>query len=151
MNLEEKKRISQNLSSLKEHLCDLDPVIDRLIEKEVFKLEHRDQIEQAGSHQKQVNEFIKILTSSPNSDAYVTFIDALHSERFYGLVEKIQSTPVFQRCMSSASTTVPYIEVTSMNLTVSEFVNSIYNCIIPVRHIDTVKLTMQVGHIRIVI
>ncbi|XP_069142643.1 golgin subfamily A member 6-like protein 22 [Argopecten irradians] len=117
MNLEEKKRISQNLSSLKEHLCDLDPVIDRLIEKEVFKLEHRDQIEQAGSHQKQVNEFIKILTSSPNSDAYVTFIDALHSERFYGLVEKIQSTPVFQRCMSSASTTVPYIEVTSMNLT----------------------------------
>ncbi|XP_033745735.1 rRNA biogenesis protein RRP36-like [Pecten maximus] len=110
MNLEEKRRISQNLSSLKEHLSDLDPVIDRLIEKEVFKLEHRDQIEQAGSHPKQINEFIKILTSSPNADAYVTFLDALHSEKFYGLADKIQSTPVFQRCMSSASTSLAYSE-----------------------------------------
>lgn len=92
MNLEEKSRITQNLSSLKDNLSDLDPLIDRLIEKEVFKLEHRDQIEQMGGHQKQVNEFIKILTSSPNAESYTTFLEALQSEKFYSLVDKIQGT-----------------------------------------------------------
>jgi len=94
MNTEEKSKITQNLTFLKDCLLDLDPVIDRLIENEIFKLEHRAQIEASGTQYRQLNEFIRILTSSPHKDAYITFIDALTAEKHFSLVEKLQNTTI---------------------------------------------------------
>ncbi|OWF55718.1 involucrin-like [Mizuhopecten yessoensis] len=94
MNPDEKSKIIQNLTYLKERLVELDPIIDRLIENDVFRFHHRAQIEQISkpTPHRQFNEFIKILTSSGNRDAYSTFIEALKTEGYTPIAQKLQKT-----------------------------------------------------------
>lgn len=94
MNQEEKCRITQNLTYLKERLVDLDPIIDRLIENDVFRIDHREKIEQISkpTPHRQFNEFIKLLTTSGSRDAYPTFLDALKVEGYNHIAQKLQRT-----------------------------------------------------------
>lgn len=92
MNQEEHKKILQNLTYMKGRLVELDPLIDKLIEKDVFKFEHRDQIESHPTAHRQFNEFIKILKASPNKDTFACFIEALNADGHQALAQKIQST-----------------------------------------------------------
>ncbi|OWF55716.1 uncharacterized protein LOC110456061 [Mizuhopecten yessoensis] len=92
MNQEEHKKILQNLTYMKGRLVELDPLIDKLIEKDVFKFEHREQIECHPTAHRQFNEFIKILRASPHKDAFACFLDALIADGHQALVQKLQST-----------------------------------------------------------
>ncbi|OWF43577.1 cingulin-like [Mizuhopecten yessoensis] len=96
MNREQKKRITQNITCLKERLVDLDPIIDILIERDVLTMEHRNRIEQIAcptSHRK-FNEFMSVLLASPDPNAYYVLIEALQTERHFFLVDKLQNTVV---------------------------------------------------------
>lgn len=94
MNVEDKSKITQNLTYLKERLVDLDPLIDRLIEANVFQLDHRAQIEQISkpTPHRQFNEFIKLLTSSPSDYAFPAFVEALGDEGYALIAQKLQKT-----------------------------------------------------------
>ncbi|XP_033745682.1 involucrin-like [Pecten maximus] len=94
MNQDDKSKIIQNLTYLKERLLDLDPIIDQLIENGVFRFDHRAQIEQISkpTPHRQFNEFIKLLTSSANREAYNTFIDALKNAGYIPIAQKLQKT-----------------------------------------------------------
>ena len=96
MNREQRKRITQNLTNLKERLVDLDPIIDKLIERDVFTLEHRSRIEQVspGTPQRKFNEFIQILLASPEPSTYQVFLEALAEERHQYMVERLQNTVI---------------------------------------------------------
>lgn len=96
MNREFRKRITQNLTYLKERLVDLDPIIDQLIEKDVIQLEQRLKIEQVSppTPQKKFNEFIQILLSSPEPNAYNVFIEALYEERHFHIVDRLQNCQI---------------------------------------------------------
>lgn len=92
MNQEEHKKILQNLTFMKGRLVELDPLIDKLIEKDVFKFEHREQIETYPTAHRQFNEFIKILRASPHKDAFACFIESLNADGHHTLVQKLEST-----------------------------------------------------------
>ncbi|XP_062613072.1 golgin subfamily A member 6-like protein 26, partial [Saccostrea cucullata] len=96
MNREQRKRITQNITNLKERLVDLDPIIDRLIEKDVFTLEHRERIEHVSpaTPQKKFNEFIQLLLSSPEPNTYFVFLEALTEERHHYMAERLQNTVI---------------------------------------------------------
>lgn len=96
MNREQKKRITQNITCLKERLIDLDPILDVLIERDVLTMEHRNRIEQIScpTAQRKFNEFVSVLLASPNPAAYHVFIEALQTERHFFVVEKLQNTIV---------------------------------------------------------
>lgn len=96
MNREQKKRITQNITCLKERLIDLDPILDLLIERDVLTIDHRSRIEQITSPtpQRKFNEFISVLLASPEPSAYHVFIEALQDERHYFIVDKLQNTVV---------------------------------------------------------
>lgn len=96
MNREQRKRITQNITNLKERLVDLDPIIDRLIEKDVFSLEHREKIEHVSpaTPQKKFNEFIQLLLASPEPNTYFVFLEALTEERHHYMAERLQNTVI---------------------------------------------------------
>ncbi|XP_060064641.1 uncharacterized protein LOC132544994 [Ylistrum balloti] len=96
MNREQKKRITQNITCLKERLIDLDPILDLLIERDVLTMGHRNQIEQIAcpTNQRKFNEFISVLLASPEPSAYHVFIEALQAERHQFIVDKLQNTVV---------------------------------------------------------
>ncbi|KAK3101220.1 hypothetical protein FSP39_001858 [Pinctada imbricata] len=94
MNREQRKRITQNLTNLKERLVDLDPIIDKLIENDVFTLSDRSRIEQVTpcTTQRKFNEFVQLLLASPEPSCYQVFLDALTEERHHYMVERLQNT-----------------------------------------------------------
>ncbi|XP_063405081.1 girdin-like [Mytilus trossulus] len=96
MNKEHRKRITQNLTYLKERMLDLDPLLDCLIERDVFQLEHRSRIDAATppTPQRKFNEFIQLLLSSSHPAAYHAFLEALQNERQFYVVERLQNTVV---------------------------------------------------------
>ena len=96
MNREQRKRITQNITNLKERLVDLDPIIDRLIEKDVFTLEHRERIDHVSpaTPQKKFNEFIQLLLASPEPNTYFVFLEALTEERHHYMAERLQNTVI---------------------------------------------------------
>lgn len=96
MNKECRKRITQNLTYLKERMLDLDPLVDCLIERDVFQLEHRARIDAASppTPQRKFNEFVQMLLSSSHPAAYHVFLEALQKERQYYVVERLQNTIV---------------------------------------------------------
>lgn len=96
MNREQKKRITQNITNLKERLIDLDPIIDILIERDVLTLEHRARIESIThpTPQRRFNEFIQLLLGSPEPLAYNVFIEALTIERQHYVVNRLKNTVI---------------------------------------------------------
>lgn len=96
MNRDQKKRITQNITYLKERLIDLDPILDILIERDVLSMDHRTKIEQISqpTPQRKFNEFIQILLASPEPTAYDTFVEALDAERHHPIVDRLQNTVV---------------------------------------------------------
>lgn len=109
MNREQRKRITQNITNLKERLVDLDPIIDRLIEKDVFSLEHREKIEHVSpaTPQKKFNEFIQLLLASPEPNTYFVFLEALTEERHHYMAERLQNTVISGKSCTACS----YIEL----------------------------------------
>lgn len=105
MNREQRKRITQNITNLKERLVDLDPIIDRLIEKDVFSLEHREKIEHVSpaTPQKKFNEFIQLLLASPEPNTYFVFLEALTEERHHYMAERLQNTVISGKSCTACS------------------------------------------------
>ena len=77
-------------------MVDLDPIIDRLIEKDVFTLEHRERIDHVSpaTPQKKFNEFIQLLLASPEPNTYFVFLEALTEERHHYMAERLQNTVI---------------------------------------------------------
>jgi len=94
MNANEKGKITQNLTYLKDRMGELDPIIDILIEKGVFRLEHRGHIEGISKPtiHRQFNEFIKLLVSSPCKQTFQVFIEGLKETGYGFLAQKLQKT-----------------------------------------------------------
>lgn len=109
MNREQRKRITQNITNLKERLVDLDPIIDRLIEKDVFSLEHREKIEHVSpaTPQKKFNEFVQLLLASPEPNTYFVFLEALTEERHHYMAERLQNTVISGKSCTACS----YIDI----------------------------------------
>ncbi|XP_062583656.1 myosin-2-like [Saccostrea cucullata] len=92
MDSEQRKRITSNITFLKERLGYLDPILDRLVEKNVLTMEQRERIEkvQPPTPHKKFNEFIQFLLASPGPGTFPAFIASLEEERFFNIVEKLQ-------------------------------------------------------------
>lgn len=90
-------RITQNIVYLKNSLSHLDPLIDMLIETEIFVLADRNRIESDSTQHQQFNKFINILTSSANGKAYRQFRRALGSLGYAEVVDKLDKTTPKQR------------------------------------------------------
>ncbi|OWF55717.1 uncharacterized protein LOC110456068 [Mizuhopecten yessoensis] len=92
MNQDEHKKIEQNISFMKERLVKLDPLIEKLTRRGVFKFEDRHQIVKYSTDHRRFNEFIKKLKASPNRDAFVCFLEALNADGHNAIVQKVQNT-----------------------------------------------------------
>ena len=92
MDKEQRKRITSNITFLKERLGYLDPILDNLVTKDVLSPEQRERIDKVKpptSH-KRFNEFIQFLLASPDPTTFNSFITALEEERYFNIVEKLQ-------------------------------------------------------------
>ncbi|KAJ8308861.1 hypothetical protein KUTeg_013735 [Tegillarca granosa] len=91
MDKEQKGKITSNLTFLKERLGFLDPILDRLVEKNIISFDQREKIENVYpcTTQKKFNEFISILLASPSSNAFPAFLQALEEEGYYNITEKL--------------------------------------------------------------
>ncbi|XP_069114665.1 uncharacterized protein [Argopecten irradians] len=90
-----KSIISQNLVHIKSTLSHLDPIIDRLIEGGIFGFGDRSRIEAVSAPQQQFNNFINILVTSSNPNAFRVFRKALKSEGYGTVADKLdKTTPV---------------------------------------------------------
>lgn len=92
MDKEQKKRITSNITFLKERLGYLDPILERLVEKNVISVEQRDRVEKVNppTPHRKFNEFIQLLLNSHEPHAFNIFIEVLEDERFFNIVEKLQ-------------------------------------------------------------
>ena len=92
MDSEQRKRITSNITFLKERLGYLDPILDRLVEKNVLTMEQRERIEkvQPPTPHKKFNEFIQFLLASPDPGTFPSFIASLEEERYFNIVERLQ-------------------------------------------------------------
>lgn len=79
--------------NLKEWFVDLDFIIDRFIEKDVFFLEYWEKIEYVSLVilQKKFNEFIQFLLVLFEFNMYFVFLEVLIEERYYYMVEWLQN------------------------------------------------------------
>ena len=91
MDKEQKKRITSNITFLKERLAYLDPIIDRLVDKGIFTYEQKERIDKVTppTPHKRFNEFIQMLLSSLEPNCFQSFIQCLEEERYYNIVEKL--------------------------------------------------------------
>lgn len=98
MDKEQKKRITSNITFLKERLGYLDPILERLVEKNVISVEQRDRVEKVNppTPHRKFNEFIQLLLNSHEPHAFNIFIEVLEDERFFNIVEKLQKDSKFK-------------------------------------------------------
>lgn len=91
MDKEQKKRITSNITFLKERLGYLDPILDHLVDRNVLSCHQRDQIDRVNppTPHKKFNEFIQLLLASPEPHAFTSFVQSLEEERFFNIVEKL--------------------------------------------------------------
>lgn len=97
MDSEQRKRITSNITFLKERLGYMDPILDRLVEKNVLTMEQRERIEkvQPPTPHKKFNEFIQFLLASPDPGTFPSFIASLEDERYFNIVERLQKDGMF--------------------------------------------------------
>ncbi|KAK3102648.1 hypothetical protein FSP39_012845 [Pinctada imbricata] len=103
MDKEQRKRITSNITFLKERLGYLDPILDNLLSKDVLSPEQRDRIDkvQPPTPHKKFNEFIQFLLASPDPGTFNSFITALEEERYFNIVEKLNKDGTGRRAQSS--------------------------------------------------
>ncbi|XP_069142691.1 kinesin-1 heavy chain-like [Argopecten irradians] len=91
MDKEQKKRITSNITFLKERLGYLDPILDHLVDRNVITFDERERIDKVNppTPHKKFNEFIQLLLASPEPQAFTAFIQSLEEERFFNIVEKL--------------------------------------------------------------
>ncbi|XP_033745727.1 involucrin-like [Pecten maximus] len=91
MDKEQKKRITSNITFLKERLGYLDPILDHLVDRNVITFDERERIDKVNppTPHKKFNEFIQLLLASPEPHAFTAFIQSLEEERFFNIVEKL--------------------------------------------------------------
>ncbi|XP_021343214.1 centromere-associated protein E-like isoform X2 [Mizuhopecten yessoensis] len=91
MDKEQKKRITSNITFLKERLGYLDPILDHLVDRNVFTYDERERIDKVNppTPHKKFNEFIQLLLASSEPHAFTSFIQSLEEERFFNIVEKL--------------------------------------------------------------
>ncbi|XP_060079030.1 interaptin-like [Ylistrum balloti] len=91
MDKEQKKRITSNITFLKERLGYLDPILDHLVDKNVITFDERERIDKVNppTPHKKFNEFIQLLLASTEPHAFTAFIQSLEEERFFNIVEKL--------------------------------------------------------------
>ena len=92
MDKEQRKRITSNITFLKERLGYLDPILDRLVDKNVISVEQKERVEKVNppTPHRKFNEFIQLLLNSHEPHAFNIFIEVLEDERFFNIVEKLQ-------------------------------------------------------------
>lgn len=75
----------------------MDPILDRLVEKNVLTMEQRERIEkvQPPTPHKKFNEFIQFLLASPDPGTFPSFIASLEDERYFNIVERLQKDGMF--------------------------------------------------------
>lgn len=98
MDSEQRKRITSNITFLKERLGYMDPILDRLVERNVLTMEQRERIEkvQPPTPHKKFNEFIQFLLASPDPGTFPSFIASLEDERYFNIVERLQKDGMFK-------------------------------------------------------
>ena len=94
MNQTQKKMITKNIITIKDHLYDLDHLIDHLIARDVFSFESRDLIEAGATRLQRINSFINKIIESKNPDAYSVFIDVLEKVGYHKIAQTIQNTNI---------------------------------------------------------
>lgn len=97
MDKEQKKRITSNITFLKERLGYLDPILERLVDKNVITVEQKDRVEKVSppTPHRKFNEFIQLLLNSHDPNSFNIFIEVLEDERFFNIVEKLQKDSKF--------------------------------------------------------
>jgi len=72
MDKEQKKRITSNITFLKERLGYLDPILERLVDKNVISVEQKDRVEKVNppTPHRKFNEFIQLLLNSHEPHAF---------------------------------------------------------------------------------
>lgn len=76
----------------------MDPILDRLVERNVLTMEQRERIEkvQPPTPHKKFNEFIQFLLASPDPGTFPSFIASLEDERYFNIVERLQKDGMFK-------------------------------------------------------
>ena len=94
MDSEQRKRITSNITFLKERLGYLDPILDRLVEKNVLTMEQRERIEkvQPPTPHKKFNEFIQFLLASPHLGTFPSHINHILSKMKFDSTKKTHKT-----------------------------------------------------------
>lgn len=113
MDSEQRKRITSNITFLKERLGYMDPILDRLVEKNVLTMEQRERIEkvQPPTPHKKFNEFIQFLLASPDPGTFPSFIASLEDERYFNIVERLQKDGMFYQTFG--------VKISLKNITIS--------------------------------
>lgn len=120
MDSEQRKRITSNITFLKERLGYMDPILDRLVERNVLTMEQRERIEkvQPPTPHKKFNEFIQFLLASPDPGTFPSFIASLEDERYFNIVERLQKDVPGRKSVSRDTYVRPQTSVSRPNTAV---------------------------------